>query len=82
MNDILENQNIKFQTVPNTALHKQKANKFVDAVEYASLELEGLEEKYNKIKTEKEPISLKLRIGFSVNEIGILNVSSAELEYE
>jgi len=44
--------------------------------------LEGLEEQYNKIMTDKQPKEIKLRVGVSIDNSGLMNVTAVELEYE
>lgn len=42
----------------------------------------NLDEKYNKIIEEKNPKDIKLKVTVFIDEIGMLKVSKAELDYE
>lgn len=84
MSDIVENKQLKFLIVPNQTdiFENQKEKKFTEAVEYLLVNLPDIEDKYNKIRDEKKPMDLKLRVGVSVDAMGLLRINLVELEQE
>lgn len=84
MSDIVENKQLKFLIVPNQTdiFENQKEKKFTEAVEYLLVDLPDIEDKYNKIRDEKKPMDLKLRVGVSVDAMGLLRINLVELEQE
>lgn len=82
MSDIVENKQLKFLIVPNQTdiFENQKEKKFTEAVEYLLVDLPDIEDKYNKIRDEKKPMDLKLRVGVSVDAMGLLRINLVELE--
>lgn len=82
MSDIVENKQLKFLIVPNQTdiFENQKEKKFAEAVEYLLVDLPDIEDKYNKIRDEKKPMDLKLRVGVSVDAMGLLRINLVELE--
>jgi len=84
MSDIVENKQLKFLICPNQTdiFEMQKEKKFTEAVEYLIVDLPNVEEKFKTIREEKKPMDLKLRVGVSVDAIGLLRINLVELEYE
>lgn len=84
MSDIVENKQLKFLICPNQTdiFEMQKEKKFTEAVEYLIVDLPNVEEKFNIIREEKKPMDMKLRVGVSVDAIGLLRINLVELEYE
>lgn len=84
MSDIVENKQLKFLIVPNQAevFDREKESKFSNAVEYLVVDLPNVEDKFKTIREEKKPMDLKLRVGVSVDALGLLKINVVELEYE
>lgn len=82
MSDIVENSQLKFLISPNESeiFDKQKERKFVDAVEQLVVDLPNIDEKYKTLRDEKNPLDVKLRVGVSVDALGLLKINLIELE--
>lgn len=84
MSDIVENNQLKFLISPleNDIFNTQKDKKFSDAIEYLLVDLPNIDEKFKTLRDEKNPLDVKLRVGVSVDALGLLKINLVELEYE